>query len=361
MQCKPRMHTTLRQAVASGTIVCSRRTSTRDLGRILQSPSVRLGAWPTPVERVERRSAPDILVKRDDLCGHGRGGAKARKIEHIVGHLLARGHDELITTAGNVTNLVFDLLPALRRWGIRPRLFILDDPPARAGDREQIFEGVRGEVELIGPRRTQAFHAMLTAYVRSRMAGGRPFVALPGVSHPAGVVGNARGLIEMVVQQRECGEPVPGTVFVAAATGTTVAGFLLGEHALRSAGWPPIRIVGVQVYPGALHRRTLGLLRWTERFLGLEGRVPTLRIEIVHSALHGGFARYPEELSALCERVDAEAHLQIDPIFGGKSWSAMQSDAAALRDPRPTLYWHCGYTPEWRVLGSAVRRGSEAS
>jgi 1-aminocyclopropane-1-carboxylate deaminase/D-cysteine desulfhydrase-like pyridoxal-dependent ACC family enzyme len=335
--------------------------TTSDLDRILHAASFRLGNWPTPIERCERRGAPDILVKRDDLCGHGRGGAKARKIEHLVGHLLARGRDELITTAGNVTNLVFDLLPVLRRCGIRSRLFILDDPPALPCDREQIFEGVRGEVELIGPRRAQAFAAMLAAYVRSRMAGGRPFVALPGVSHPAGVVGNARGFIEMVTQQGESGEPVPGTVFVTAATGTTVAGFLLAEHALRSAGWPPIRIVGVQVYPGAARRRTLEMLRWTERFLGLRGHVPAPRIEIACSALHGGFARYPEELSVLCERVATETDLRIDPIFGGKTWSVMEMDVAAQRHRRPALYWHCGYTPEWRVLGGAVRRGSGAS
>lgn len=332
-----------------------------DLTRLTQFPTIGLGSWPTPIDRVARRHTPDILIKRDDLSGHGRGGAKARKIDHLVGHLLAQGRDELIALAGNVTNLVFDLLPVLRRWGIRSRIFILDDPPALPRDREQIFDGVRDQIELIGPSRAHAVQAMLAAYVRSRLAGRNPFVALPGVSHPSGVVGNARGFIEMATQQRESGGPALGTVFVTAATGTTLAGFLLAEHALRSAGWPPIRIVGVQVYPGATRRWTLSLLRWTERFLRLEGRVPARRIEVVSSALHGGFGHYPEELSALCERVESEVDLHIDPIFGGKTWSVMEAHLATLRDRRPSLFWHCGYTPEWRVLGAAVRRGREAS
>ncbi len=337
------------------------RPASNDLTRIMQFPTIHLGTWPTPIDRLTRRGSPDILVKRDHLCGHGRGGAKARKIDHLVGHLLARGKDELIATAGNVTNLVFDLLPVLRRWGIRARLFILDDPPALPRDRKQIFEGVEGEVELIGPSRAQAFGTMFAAYVKSRIAGGKPFVALPGVSHPSGVVGNARGFLEMVRQQQESGGPLPGTVFVTAATGTTIAGFLLAEHVLRAAGWPPIRIVGVQVYPGAIKRRTRNLLRWTERFLGLKERVPDHRLEIVSSALHGGFGRYPEELPLLCDRIATETDFRIDPIFGGKTWSVMETHVATSPDRRPTLYWHCGYTPEWRVLGGAVRRGSGAS
>jgi D-cysteine desulfhydrase len=332
-----------------------------DLARVRDFPSVRLGQWPTPVDRLPRRHTPDLLIKRDDLCGYGRGGAKARKIEHLVGHLLAQGRDELIATAGNVTNLVFDLLPVLQRYGLRSRLFILDDPPTLPEDRERIFAGIRDRVELLGPRRAQAFAAMLGAFARARARGGRPFVALPGLSHPAGVVGNAQGFIEMVTQQREAREPIPGTVFVTAATGTTLAGFLLGEHVLREAGWPAVRIVGVQVYPGSIARQTRMLLRWTERFLRLETRVPASRIEIVDSALHGGFARYPDALSDLCERVASESDFRVDPIFGGKTWSAMEAHLASSQDRRPTLYWHCGYTPEWRVLGGAVRRRQEAA
>lgn len=331
------------------------------LERILSFPRAGIGDFPTPVTRIESRQHADTLVKRDDLSGFGRGGAKARKIDHLVGHLVARGHDELVAVAGNVTNLAFDLIPALDARSIRATLFILDDPPALPEDREQIFAGVRDRIRLIGARRAEAFGVMLNAYLRGLRDGRRPFVALPGVSHPSGVVGNARGFVEMVFQLQASGEPLPGTVFVTAATGTTIAGFLLAEHALRAAGFPPIRVVGVQVYPGAIRRWTRLLLRWTELFLGIQDRVPASRIDVVSSELHEGFGHYPERLADLCERVSEEADVRLDPIFGGKTWSAMEAHLARAREPRPTLYWHCGYTPEWRVLGGAVRRAKEAS
>lgn len=329
--------------------------------RILATPTANIGVWPTPIRSVSTRRGPNVLVKRDDLSGHGRGGAKARKLDCLVGHLVTRGHDELIAVAGNVTNLAFDLLPALDRHRIRASLFIIDDPVVGPADRERIFDGVRDRVELLGTSRARALSAMMRAYARGRREGRRPFVALPGVSHPAGVLGNARGFMEMALQCRASGDRVPETVFVTAATGTTLAGFLLGEHALRAIGFAPIRVVGVQIYPGAIRRWTSMLLRWTERFLGARDRVPAHRIEVAADELHGGFAQYPEALTELCSRVECDTEVRIDPIFGGKTWAVMERHLARERPRGTTLYWHCGYTPEWNVLGDAVRRAKEAA
>ncbi len=116
----------------------------------------------------------------------------------------------------------------------------------------------------------------------------------------------------------------------------------------------------MQIYPGAVERWTLWLIRWTERFARLDGRLPRSRIEILRSTLHGGFGDFPAELAALCEQVRDEGGPRFDPIFGGKTWAAMQSHLRDRpREERPILYWHCGYTPEWQTLGAAVRRGKE--
>lgn len=336
----------------------SNRMLMRTAHRLLEAPRFGLGQWPTPIDTIACARGPAVLVKRDDLSAWGRGGAKARKIENLIGHLKARGNDELVTLAGNITNLAFDLISALDLAGIRASLFILDDPPARPEDREEIFHGVRDRVTLLGPSRLGAARALAERWLVSRRAGRRPFLALPGVSHPSGVVGNARGFIEMVLQRSEQRLPVPRTVFVTAATGTTVAGFLLGEHALREAGFPPIRVVGVQVYPGAMRCSVHGLLRWTARHLRLQTLVPNERIKIVSTELYGGFGRYPEALAERCRKVGADTGLELDPIFGGKTWTAMDRFIAREAPPdESVLFWHCGFTPEWSKLGRVTPRG----
>lgn len=331
-----------------------------DVPRLRALPRVDLGDWPTPITGYDHPDLGSILVKRDDLSGWGRGGAKARKIEHLIGHLLARGRDELITVVGNVTNLAFDLIPALDRYGIALTLFVQDDPPTPRADRERIFAGVRQRVRLAGRSQARTLRLAINAHVRSRARGGRPFLLLPGASHPAAVVGNACGFLEMVEQRLAAGVPVPGVVYVTAATGTTLAGFLLAEQALRQAGCDPIRVVGVQVYPGRIGRWTLGLLRWTEHGARVRGRVPRQRIEILASTLHGGFGVFPDELAMRCEQVHARGGPRLDPIFGGKTWCAMERHLRSVSLPgRPALYWHCGYTPEWRTLREAVGGGAE--
>lgn len=315
-----------------------------------------LGTFPTPLEVVSPRGLPSIWVKRDDLSGWGRGGAKARKISFVIGHMLARGYTDLVTVAGNVTNLAFDLIPALERAGLGAHLHIIDDPKARPQDRERIFRGLEGKVRLLGASRAESFVATWACWGRLRARGRRPFWVLPGGSHPAGILGNAWGFIEMVEQISAAGKPLPHTVFVTAATGTTVAGFLLAERALRASGYPPIRVIGAQIYPGRLRSS----IRWLSRWSALTSRgtlSSEFEIQVEDSALCGGFGRFTPELSALSQRVQVEHGLSIDPIFGGKTWAVMERHLARERPADlGVLYWHCGYTPEWRVLGQMVEQ-----
>lgn len=322
--------------------------STRAWERVTTAPAVPLGRWPTPV--VEGRSrAGAVLVKRDDLSGFGRGGAKTRKIEGLLGHLVARGHDELITFAGNITNVAFDLVAALPDHGIRPTILVVDDPPMAPARREEHFAGVAEQAQLLGPSRTRAGAAALRAYRRGRAEGRRPLIVAPGICHPSAVVGNARAMIELADQCEAAGQPLPRTVFVSAATGNTIAGFLIGAALLRAAGRPPIRVIGAQVYPGPMTAQIRALSWWTARWLRL-GRLPVGPIEVVRTQLGGGFGAYSPELAELIGRVAADNDVMLDPIFGGKAWAAMEEMMAARVAEAPVLYWHCGYTPEWRDL-----------
>ncbi len=329
------------------------------LDRLLASPRAALGSWPTPLERLGDRAPAGLWVKRDDLSGWGRGGAKARKLEHLVGHLRAHRYTDVVTVTGNVTNLVFDMVPALDGCGIGCRILVVDHPAARPADREAIFAGVRHRIELMGGRWGLTLARALAAWCRARLAGRRPFLLLPGAAHPVSVIGNACGLIELAQQFEAGGYGSEALVFVTVATGTTLAGFLVGAQALARAGGPQFRIVGVAVDGAPVAAFTLALIRWTERWLGLPTRVAARDIEILSPDRGLPFAGFTPEVEEACRGVRHEFGLELDPIFGGKTWCAMVRRLAAdptLRE-RPVVYWHCGFTPEWQGLGSALRAG----
>lgn len=332
----------------------------RDLRRLEQAPAVPLGN-PTPVELGELASGRSLFVKRDDKSGFGRGGAKARKLSHLIGWMKARGADHLVTAAGNVTNLGFDLVEACALHGIELSLFILDDPPLAPAIRERVFAGVGEHVELIGASHARLLASALAAYHRACARGRKAVIVLPGVSHPSSLVGNACGFLEMARNVIERRERLPDAVFVTAATGTTLGGFLIGANVLAGLGYPRIRVLGAQIYPGHVSRRALALVRWTERALGFENTVPSSAFEISSAELGGGFGHFDERLVRVCEEVRARHGFAIDPIFGGKTWAVMESLVERGVFERP-LYWHCGFTPEWRALGQWVEaRHKEAS
>ena len=320
---------------------------------------VTLGCWPTPIDTVVPRSGPPLLVKRDDLSGFGRGGAKTRKLEHLLGYALARGHDELITVTGNVTNLVFDLLPAADRLALRSTILVADYPRVAPAEREVIFAGVRDRITLLGTNPAVAAVRALVAYAASRRRGGRPLLVLPGASHPASILGNAVGFLEMTDQLEASGEPLPHTVHVAVATGTTLAGFLLAAHALRAAGRAAIDVVGASVDIGWARAATRALVRWAERAWRLPHPVPTGAVRVVPLPRGHAFGRCDGPLADLCARVADDVGVRLDPIFGARAWAAMNAAAAPpRRDGRHAMFWHCGYTPEWTTLTAAVGRGA---
>jgi 1-aminocyclopropane-1-carboxylate deaminase/D-cysteine desulfhydrase-like pyridoxal-dependent ACC family enzyme len=207
-------------------------------------------------------------------------------------------------------------------------------------------------IELLGRERGLVAARIAAGAAAAKIRGRRPLVVLPSLGHPRAVAGVAQGYVEAMRQIRERGEPAPRTLFITAASGTTLAGLLLGERLERAAGAPPVRIVGASVYEGPIRSYVRLLLRLTRRALKLKTPVGDIEFALDERALHGGYARWPRELAAVCERVLDQRGLSIDPIYGGKTWSVLES---VLRAPGelspPWIYWHCGFTPNWQRLG----------
>ena len=311
--------------------------------RLMAQPRIELGNWPTPIEQIEFRGRT-VWVKRDDLSGFGRGGAKTRKIEGLLGHLKARGKKWLITVAGNITNLAYDLIPATEAEGIELDLLIQNDPPLARDVREKLFRAVRSQISLAGKSIVWTF----LRCVILRLHRGNSFLLLPGGSHPSAIIGNAVGFLEMVDQFRAQNRKPPRRIYVSLATGTTLAGYLLAAAALKEDG-EEMEVIGVQVYPGRAVWRTRCMLAWTEWYLGIP-RIDRKRIHCVNRELHNGFGKFPAELAELSEELEAETGLKTDPVFGTKTWRVLMEDAGV----EEVLFWHCGYTPEWKSFAPQI-------
>ena len=85
-------------------------------------PRVRLGHFPTPLERLDRLTAaldgPEIWIKRDDCTGLASGGNKTRKLEYLVADAMAQGADTLVTQGATQSNHVRQTAAAACRVGM---------------------------------------------------------------------------------------------------------------------------------------------------------------------------------------------------------------------------------------------------
>jgi 1-aminocyclopropane-1-carboxylate deaminase/D-cysteine desulfhydrase-like pyridoxal-dependent ACC family enzyme len=249
-----------------------------------------------------------------------------------------------------MTNLGHDLIPLVEKLGIALTLPILNDPPMTPIERRELFQAEAGRVELVGRSRAVVVARCARSFASAKARGRRPIAVLPSPGHPSAVIGAARGFIELVHQIRERGDRLPGSLFISAAAGTTVTGFLIAEALFRAAGIARMRLFAVQVSPDPLWLWLPVLLRWSRRALGLRGSLPTDDFEIVRSRRNLTFGRFDQEHEKLCERVKDRFGMVIDPLYGGKTWSDMERLAPKGSGNAPVLFWHCGYTPDWRAF-----------
>lgn len=319
-------------------------------------PRLPLGRWPTPLEAIEHPGLGRVLVKRDDLAGFGgesRGGVKARKLEGLLAYMQGHGQKHLRMPLGNITNLGPALIVEAGQRGIDVQLDLVDDPPLRPATRLALHAGYAGAASIHGPSYMGA---------ALRFGGGlvcdwfnrRPSLSvLPSPSHPSAIISMARGYLEMARQAKDQFGVLPGVVFLASASGTSAAGLALGEALGRAAGDPPVRIAAVQVVPEPLRLWLPILFKWTLRFLR-PSRIPFPRCHVIAWSDHTRYGRFSAVHEAICARVENSCGVTIDPIYGAKSWDAMERSPADGCG-RPPLFWHCGYTPNWRSLAGELR------
>lgn len=315
-----------------------------------------LGQWPTPLECIAHPALGRVWIKRDDLAGFGgeaRSGVKARKLEGLLEHMQARGLNVLRMPLGNITNLGPALVAEAGRRGITVHLDLVDDPPLRSEARQAVHRGYAGIARLHGPSYLGAAMRLGGSLLRDRLARSRSLCVPPSPAHPSAIVGMARGYLEMAGRAKEQFGTLPGAIYLASASGSSVAGLALGEALGRAAGDPPVRIVAVQVVPEPLRLWLPLLLAWTVRYLR-PARIPFPRCEVVAWPRHTVYGRFAPLHEAICARVEDSYGLAIDPVYGAKSWDVMEC-MPPRQDGRPALFWHCGFTPTWRALAGELR------
>jgi 1-aminocyclopropane-1-carboxylate deaminase/D-cysteine desulfhydrase-like pyridoxal-dependent ACC family enzyme len=317
-----------------------------DLKKILNAERIVLGNWPTAL--VKNTAHKNFYIKRDDLSGYGRGGIKTRKLETFIGHYIKKGKRDFIVIVPNVSNLRHDLELLAITYNLKIHFIVANTPflpeEKRKGTKTDLLN-----YSFSGKTGISTFWFFTKTYIRSVFSNAKlPVAILPGASHPSAVIGAANGLIELCYQFRQEGKAIPKYVFVSAASGGSAAGLILASMILKESGEEVIEIVTVKVFPFQLKLWIYFLLLWTKFKYRLKTKISYSSIKIYTEKLDYG--KKNEQLSKLCQDIKQQFDLNLDHIYGARTWNAINDFTRKHYKEEGLVFWHCGFTPETNLF-----------
>ncbi len=309
-------------------------------GRIPWTP---LGAWPTPVTRVDdppEGFEGELWVKRDDLSSSSYAGNKVRKLEHLLADARARECGRVITTGVVGSHHCLATAVHGKRMGMPVTLVVFPQPEtAHSRKIAALNEAWADEVRHCGSFATQPF---AEAAARWRHRRERPYVIPGGGSNALGALGYVAGALELAEQVDRGELPRPDSITVAAGTLGTLAGIAIGAAMTNLTD----RIIGIRIVPSAVGNKVvLGrLVEGAVRLLTEAGasapdpRLVLERVALVGEWLGAGYGeptQWGERAAAWFE----PRGLVLDPTYTAKT-AAGFLDRLEAHTGGVHLYWH---------------------
>lgn len=339
---------------------CDAREIVRRLGRFRRVGLIHL---PTPFRKLERLSAalggPSIYIKRDDLTGLAFGGNKSRKLEFIVGDMLAKKADAVVTWGSLQSNWCLQTAAAAREFGIRPVLILFktyDLEPGLDGnllldailDADiRIREAEKGKV--VRPEGAMAVLEETAAELRA--AGLRPYLVPVGGSLPMGDMALPLGAVsyvgafaELSGQAGEAGIRLDAVVH-ATGSGGTQAGLLVGARALAEG----CRVVGISVSDprGPFSEDVLSIARATDDALGLRVDVRPGDVIVLDEYIRKGYGIVDREVAEVIRLVFQTEGIVLDPVYTAKAMVGLVDliRKGYFKATENLVFFHTGGTP----------------
>lgn len=290
---------------------------------------------PAAIESVEYRDwlpfGVRVDVLRDDVRGGHLAGNKARKLKYPLLDAQRKGIRQLISMGGAYSNHLHALACAGALFGFRALGLIRGTRPVVLSPTLQDCLTWGMQLQFVAHDRYRQLRSMnaFEALQFAQRENGGNFTAKDSIWLPEG--GSATSAITGVV---ELAREIPANydvVMLAAGTGATAAGIAAGLSSGEVWAVPVLK-------PGA-HLRVNA-----RRMLAEAGFKPTRPIRWLTRFHHGGYAKVPCALQAFCDRFSKNTSVQIEPVYTGKVFYALEQllKEGRIRAGQKVLVIHTG-------------------
>jgi len=280
------------------------------------------------------------------LSGVSFGGNKTRKLEFVIGDAKVQGADTVVTVGGVQSNHCRQTAAAAAITGLRCILLLAGSEPEVATGNLLLDKLYGAEIKYFPEANILEMNDQIESIMETLQDFGLAPYAIPaGAAMPAGTIAYANAMFELK-EQIERIDSKPEKIIVAAGTGGTLAGLILGAHAAEL----DVDIIGISVISEAeaLEERTRDLIQRTiETYPShFETFNPSIRID--DQFLGEGYGIMSDGVRSAIEMYAKMDAILLDPVYTAKAGLALMRMALSgeLDSDTSTLLWHTGGTPE---------------
>ena len=334
-------------------------------------PRVRLGHFPTPLEKMERLTGhlskelgcqvPTLWVKRDDCTGIATGGNKVRQLEYSFGAAKAAGADTAVITGAVQSNYMRTAAAFAAKLGMESHVQLenrvegMGEEYHKSGNvlLDRMF-GAHLHYFPLGEDEKAADANLSSIAERLKQEGRKPYLfTLSADTRPTGSLGYMQCAVELLEQTSQTGMKFDAVV-VPSGSAATHVGTLLG---LRLAGYDgPVHGICVRRDAKSQAERVLSITRLAEDMLGY-GRTVSESDVLCHDDWLG--PSYGKMVESTHEAIDLAGRLEaliVDPVYTAKSLAGLigLTRNGTFNGMQNVLYIHTGGLPSVFAYRSAL-------
>ena len=298
---------------------------------------IKLANLPTPIEQLNFRGRK-ILVKRDDYTGTDFSGNKIRKLEYLLYEAKRKKADIIFTCGGEQSNHCRATVSAAARLGIRTKLFLWGKDSDSAEGNLFLSKMYGADISFLNKRNYVNVNEIMFEEKESLNKKGKNVYVIPeGGSTTLGIWGYI-SFIEELKNQIDS-RKIKG-IMVAAGTGGTVAGMLVG--AARFKLKLKVFAVNVLYNKKEITDKILQLAQGVISEYKLDCKIEQFAFEVIDGYSKEGYKNISPDKVKLINGLSKDTGMLLDPAYTGKTFTAYYNLFFKKNKGNQIIFLHSG-------------------
>lgn len=326
--------------------------------KVFSFPRYKLITLPTPLEKANKLSEElgiELYIKRDDVMELALGGNKVRKLEFILGDVLSKGCDTLITRGAFHSNHARLTAAAARKAGLDVYL-VLTPPGTPELQGNVLLDKLLGAKIVYAKDYEEADNIMEELANELKEKGKKPYIIPGGGASPHGVLGYAVASLEIMQQLYSLGRK-PKYIVHATGTGATQAGLVLG---MKLIGADDVEVIGISISrkKNEAKERVYKLINETLKLLDVNVKIRLEDIVVFDDYIFGEYAAITKEVVETMKLIARKEGLILDPVYTAKAMYGLIDLAKKgyIERNSTVVFIHTGGTPIPFQVSKAIEK-----